>query len=314
MLFFNNVLSENMMSKPLFIGFVCAIATVILWSGNFVVARGLSEQIAPLSLSFWRWVVAIVFLLPFALKPLMAQRAWLKDNAGYLSLVSVLGITVFNSLIYYAGQTSSAINLSLIAITFPIFVLILSRIFWAELIGWNKLVGIVLVAIGVLLLISKGDASVLTELTFAQGDLWMLLAAFIFAVYSMLLKRKPAGIDVSAFQLASFILGLIFLLPFYFLELYFVPSKPLGSSTILSILYVGIFSSLLAFILWTKAISLIGAVNAGIVYYSMPIFSGILAIVILGESLTSLHFYSALLILLGIMLAVVYNPKQVDLP
>lgn len=296
--------------KSIFIGFSCAIATVILWSGNFVVARGLSEQIAPLSLSFWRWVVAILFLLPFALKPLIAQRAWIKENAGYLSIVSVLGVTVFNSLIYYAGQTSSAINLSLIAITFPIFVLILSRIFWGELIGWNKLAGIVLVTAGVLLLISKGDVSVLAGLTFAEGDLWMLLAAFIFAVYSMLLKRKPAGMDVSAFQLASFIVGLLFLLPFYLLELYFTPAQSFDGSIVLSILYVGVFSSLLAFILWTKAISLIGAVNAGIVYYSLPIFSGALAIIILGEAVTALHFYSAVLVLFGIILAVVYTPKR----
>ncbi len=298
-----------MTSKPLLIGFVCAITTVILWSGNFVVARGLNEAIPPISLAFWRWVVAIAFLLPFAIKPLMSQKSWLKENIGYLSLVSFLGVTLFNSFIYYAAQSSSAINLSLIAITFPIFVLILSRIFLKEIIGWNKFVGIILVLMGVFLLVSKGDVSVLTGLTFAQGDLWMLLAALIFAVYSMLLKHKPVGIDVSAFQLASFILGLLFLLPFYLLELYLVPIETVTGSVVLSILYVGVCSSFLAYLLWTKAIALIGAVNAGMMYYSMPIFSGILAILILDEKLIGLHVYSAILILLGILLAVIYKPK-----
>ena len=298
-----------MTSKPLLIGFVCAITTVILWSGNFVVARGLNQAIPPISLAFWRWVVAIVFLLPFAIKPLMSQKSWLKENIGYLSLVSFLGVTLFNSFIYYAAQSSSAINLSLIAITFPIFVLILSRIFLKEIIGWNKFVGIILVLMGVFLLVSKGDVSVLTGLTFAQGDLWMLLAALIFAVYSMLLKHKPVGIDVSAFQLASFILGLLFLLPFYLLELYLVPIETVTGSVVLSILYVGVCSSFLAYLLWTKAIALIGAVNAGMMYYSMPIFSGILAILILDEKLIGLHVYSAILILLGILLAVIYKPK-----
>ena len=300
-----------MLQKPVFIGFACAIVTVMLWSGNFVIARGLSEQISPLNLAFWRWVVAIVFLLPFALKPLLAQKASIQKHIGYLSIVSLLGITLFNSLIYYAGQTSSAINLALIAITFPVFILILSRIFLKEKISWNKLVGIGLVLIGILLLISKGDLSILTQLTFAQGDVWMLLAALIFAIYSMLLKRKPAEISASVFQLASFILGLIFLLPFYVLELYLVPSKAVNGSVVLSILYVGIFSSLLAFILWTKAIALIGAINAGMVYYAMPIFSGILAIIILDEALTALHIYSALFILSGILLAVIYRPNIV---
>lgn len=299
-----------MLAKPMLIGFVCAIAATILWSGNFIVARGLSEVIAPLSLAFWRWVVAILVLSPFAIKPLLARKAWMKKHLGYLSIVSLLGVTLFNSLIYLAGQTSSAINLSLIAITFPIFILILSRIFLSEVISWNKLFGIVLVAAGILLLISKGDVLVFSQLSFAQGDIWMLIASLIFAIYSMLLKHKPAGISVPAFQLASFILGWIFLLPFYLLELFWLPPQALDPSMVASILYIGIFASLVAFILWNKAIAIIGAVNAGMVYYSLPIFSGILAIVILDESVTTLHLYSTLLVLTGIILAVIYNSKQ----
>lgn len=306
------MLQESALQKTMLIGFACAVATVVLWSGNFVVARGLSDSIGPLTLSFWRWLVAITFLMPFTLRPLLKKKAWLKENFAYLSLVSLLGITIFNALIYYAGQTSSAINLSLIAITFPIFILILSRIFLAEKISWNKLIGILLVSIGVLLLVSKGQMSVLEELSFAEGDLWMLLAAFIFAVYSMLLKRMPVGIKASEFQLASFLLGLLFLLPFYLLELYFLPVQSFEQTTILSILYVGIFSSLVAFILWSKAIAYIGAVNAGMVYYSMPVFSGALAVWLLDEAVTVFHLYSTLLIFLGIILAVVYKPKVVS--
>jgi drug/metabolite transporter (DMT)-like permease len=290
-------------------GFACAIAATILWSGNFIVARGLSETIGPLSLAFWRWVVAILILLPFAIKPLLAQRAWIKQHFGYLSLVSLLGVTLFNSLIYYAGQSSSAINLSLIAITFPIFILIFSRLFLGEVIRWNKLIGLALVALGILILISKGQWQVLADLSFSQGDIWMLIASIVFAIYSMLIKSKPAGLSVGAFQLASFIVGLVFLLPFYLVELSLLPVQKFTDSTLLSILYIGIFASLLAFILWNKAIATIGAVNAGMVYYSLPIFSGLLAILILDESISLLHGYSTLLILSGIVLAVVYQPK-----
>lgn len=299
-----------MITRSVFIGFFYAVIATILWSGNFIVARGLNEEIAPLALAFWRWVVAILVLFPFAIHSLMANKAWLKEHFGYFSVVSLLGVTLFNSFIYYAGKTSSAINLSLIAITFPIFILILSRLFWSEKIGWNKLVGIVLVAFGIVLLISKGDVSVIANLSFSYGDIWMLAASLIFAVYSMLLKRKPKGLGVSAFQLASFILGLIFLLPFYLLELYWFPSKPIETSTVISILYIGIFASLFAFILWNKAIEVLGAVNAGMVYYSLPIFSGLLAVVLLDEIITSLHVYSAIFILSGILVAVIYKPKM----
>ncbi len=299
-----------MTSKPMLAGFFFAITATILWSGNFIVARGLSAEIAPLSLAFWRWVVAILVLLPFAIKPVLQQWSWVKEHFAYLCIVSLLGVTLFNSLIYYAGQTSSAINLSLIAITFPIFILLLSRIFLSQAIGWNKLVGIVLVAAGILILISKGKVSVLAELTTAQGDIWMLFASLIFAIYSMLLKRKPVGIGVVPFQWLSFILGLIMLLPFYLLERYTLPATEFSASTIMSIIYIGVFASLLAFILWNKAIAIIGAVNAGMVYYSLPIFSGILAIIILDESFSRLHLYSMLLVLAGIVLAVVYNPRN----
>ncbi len=298
-----------MTAKPMLFGFACAIAATILWSGNFIVARGLSDSLAPLSLAFWRWVVAILVLMPFAIKPLLAQRAWLKHHFGYLSLVSLLGVSLFNSLIYYAGQTSSAINLSLIAITFPVFILLFSRIFLGEKIVWNKLLGIVLVAAGILMLISKGQWQVLAALNFSQGDIWMLIASVVFAIYSMLIKNKPSGLSVSAFQLASFIVGLIFLFPFYLIELYLLPVQEFTNSTVLSIMYIGVFASLLAFILWNKAIAIIGPVNAGIVYYSLPVFSGLLAILILGESISLLHGYSTLLILSGIILAVVYQPK-----
>jgi drug/metabolite transporter (DMT)-like permease len=104
-------------------GYLFAIGATALWSGNFIIARGLNERIPPVSLAFWRWVVAVIVFLPFVLKPLIAERDILKSNIPYLSITALLGITIFNTLIYYAGHTTTAMNLSLIAITFPIFYL-----------------------------------------------------------------------------------------------------------------------------------------------------------------------------------------------
>ena len=294
------------MTKPYqnrLVGYACALGVTAIWSGNFIVARGLNESIPPISLAFWRWVVAIIVFLPFALKALIAEWNVLKKHISYLSITSFLGITTFNSLIYIAGQTTTAINLSLISITFPIFIVILLRIFYQEAITANKGIGILLVVGGVILLITKGEPSKILNLTFAVGDSWMLAAALIFAIYSILLKRKPKELSVMAFQLSTFLLGLVFLFPFFLWESAITPSIQFETKTVLAILYIGVFAALIAFLLWNKAILIIGPANAGMIYYTLPLFSGFLAYLILSEAISSVHFYSVLLIVSGIVIA-----------
>lgn len=290
-------------NQPGFSGYLFALGATAIWSGNFIVARGLSDSISPISLAFWRWTVAVIAFLPFALKPLISEWQLIKKNLPFICLTAILGITIFNTLIYFAGHTTSAINLSLISITFPIFTVILSRLMFKEKINLYKILGILLVVAGVVLLITKGNLSRLLEISFAIGDLWMLLAAIIFAVYSILLKRKPAGISIWAFQLATFIIGLIFLTPFFIWDSFTVPHSAFEPKTILSIFYIGVFASLVAFTLWNKAIVAVGPSKAGMIYYTLPIFSAISASIFLSESVSLIHLYSALLIIPGILIA-----------
>jgi len=298
-------------NKSLLFGYLFALGATAIWSGNFIIARDLNESIPPISLAFWRWVVAVLVLTPFAYKKLITEWKTLKKNSLYLSIVSFLGVTVFNTLIYVAGHTTTAINLSLISITFPVFIVILSRVFYKEAITIYKTIGILLVLFGVVLLITKGELSKLLNLSFAIGDIWMLLAAIIFALYSILLRKKPTELSVSGFQLSTFILGLAFLFPFFIWETLNSPPIQYESKTIFSILYVGIFASLTAYILWNKAIVNIGATNAGMIYYTLPIFSGFLAYLFLDETIGINHLYSLLLILSGILIATL---KKKSLP
>ena len=165
------------------------------------------------------------------------------------------------------------------------------------------MLGIIVVGIGVISIITKGSPTVLFELTFFKGDLWMLLAAIIFAVYSILLKHKPKEINILSFQYATFSLGLLMLFPFYLIELSLVEPTVYDSNAILSIIYIGIGASLISFILWNKAILFIGPVRSGMVYYTLPLFSGLLAFILLKENLTFNHLYSAFLIISGIILS-----------
>ena len=295
----------------LFYGYLSAVGATIFWSGNFVVARGLTDNIPPVSLAFWRWVVAVIVLLPFALKHLFIDWPVIKSNIKYLTITSILGVSLFNALVYMASHTTTAINMSLIAITFPVFIIILSRIFYKEAITFNKGFGIILVTAGVVTLITQGDLSILKNISFSRGDLWMLLAAITFAIYSLLVKQKPAQIGPWSFQLSTFIIGLLFLTPFYILEAQTsdFQIQSINRNTSYSILYIGIFASLISYLLWSKAIEIVGPTKSSMIYYTLPIFSGISAYLFLGEAIEIIHLLSMLLITSGVLIAI-YEPTK----
>ena len=290
----------NIKNKLITNGYVFALLATILWSGNFIVARDIKDIVDPYSLSFYRWLLATIILLPFAIVPLIKNIVIVKRHFIYLSIVSILGVSLFNTLIYVASHTSSALNLSIISITFPIIVIIISRVIFKEHIGINKFTGILIVLAGVLLLITRGDISVLVNITFNIGDLWVLLAAISFAVYSILLRYKPKTLSMITFQLITFILGTMYLIPLFLWEYDTrVINEPTLNNTI-SILYIAICSSLLAFIFWNKSIELLGATKAGMIYYTLPIFTGSLAFIFLDEIISYVHLFSILLIFIGI--------------
>ncbi len=293
----------HLVRTPKIAGVLAALGATVLWSGNFIVARGLSATVPPVQLAFWRWVVAVLVFLPFGLKGLYGERKTLLQHGFYLSITAFLGITLFNTLIYIAGGSTTAINLSLIAVTFPVFILGFSRIFFGEPCPPKRLAGMGLVLFGVLLLLTRGNLGVLENLSFARGDLWMLLASILFAIYSLLLRHKPGDLSIGSLQLATFLLGLLFLAPAFFWERSLNPWNDWTPQILGVILYVGIGPSFLAFLLWNKAISFIGPTRAGILYYTIPLFSALLALVFLGEHLGMVHLASALLIVGGILLA-----------
>ena len=291
------------LSKPLLAGYLCAIAATMFWSGNFIIARELNDSVAPVSLAFGRWLVATLALFPFAIRPLLREWACVKENLGYLAVTALTGVTLFNTLLYMGGQTTGALNLSLISITSPIFMVIFARIFYGESLTFYKAAGIFLVAAGVIALITRGQLSRLLNLTFSIGDLWMLTGAMIFAIYSILVIKKPRQLGMWAFQLSTFILGLTFLLPLLAWEVAVAGPSHFHAGAIWSILYLGVFASLFSFVLWNQSILLIGVSKTGMVYYTLPIFSGVMAWHFLGEGIGWLHLASGVLIVAGIVLA-----------
>ena len=286
------------------------MAATLLWSGNFVVSRLMVDEVPPVTLAYLRWSTAVLILLPFLARSLWRHRTAIHQNIGYLLLISLLGVTLFNTLIYLAGATTTAVKMSLIAITFPLFIVIFSALFLGEPLSRNRLLGILLVATGVSYLVTNGAPTDLLQLSLAVGDLWMMAAAILFAIYSILIRYKPATLSSGAFLATTFLLGLLLLTPWMIWEQLHHPWPTLSVTSVGSVLYLGIFASIGSYLLWNRAITLIGPSNAGMIYYSLPLFSGAAAYWILSEPITSVHWISATLILSGIYLStILHRPR-----
>src|SRR5947207_3143319 len=207
-------------SRSIYFGIFLASLATLIWSGNFIIARGIYKQIDPVSLAFYRWAVATIIIFPFAIKRFNMEWHSIKRSWHYLFWFSLTGISLFNTFVYIAGHYTTAINLALIGTTSsPIMSIILARIFLKERIGWMKISGLIICIAGILFLLSKGNFKNLLTLSFSSGDAWMLVAAFCFAVYNILVRKKPSSISPVNFLFASFFLGTILLLPFFLWEI-----------------------------------------------------------------------------------------------
>jgi drug/metabolite transporter (DMT)-like permease len=284
------------------VGVGFALLAVAMWSGNFVVASGLSEQMHPFSLVFFRWLTATVVFTPFAFRSVVRDWPIIKSHLPYLSLISTLGISIFTTIIYFAGRTSSALNMSLIALIFPIFVLIISAFVFKEKLTWIRLLGVLIVITGVSVIVTKGELAILLSLSFKLGDLLMVIAALTIAIYTVLLKKKPQGISVTGLQYSTFFTGTLILLPFYLFSEGQQSIWQLEPQVWLIILYIAVCSSIISFVSWNKAVDKIGPSKAGMIYFLIPLFSGVLAWIILGEALSLYHLVSGILIVGGIMI------------
>ena len=291
-------------------GYLAALAATVIWSGNFVVARGVADVIPPIQLNFWRWVVAFICMLPLAWPKLRADWPHVRGHWKYLSIMAFFGVTALNALIYKAGQTTESLNMALLVPTAPVIILVLSRIFYGEPITRRRLAGLIIVLAGVLMLITRGQWENLLHIRFTTGDLWALGGAACFAVFSLYMRSRPAEISVEGFNAVTFGLGLLFALPTLFWEMAVLPAPTWNLPVWIGVLYSGIGCSFAAYLFWTRAIANIGPVAAGMVYYTLPLFAAVEGLFILGEHITLNHVLGGGLIVAGILTATVHLPQK----
>lgn len=277
--------------------------TALFWAGNAVLARGVAGEIPPVALSFWRWVLALAVLLPFGLPRVYRQRQVLRRHWRSMLLLAALSVGAFNTLLYLAAQTTTAINIALLNATLPIIVALLAWLVLRMPVEARQGWGIALALAGMLLIVTRAEITNLTGLAFRPGDLIMLCAITSWAFYTVLMRRQALPLDPLAFLTAQIAFGLPVILPFYLLELALVGGFTLQAEHLPAIGYVAVFAGILAYAFWNYGTRRVGPPRAAMFMYLVPVFAALLAGVLLDERLQGFHAAGGALILAGLWLA-----------
>jgi drug/metabolite transporter (DMT)-like permease len=290
------------MSNRALIPYILLILTVLFWSGNFVLGRGIRELIPPVSLNYWRWTGALLILLPFSVSGLVRQRDVIARHWRFILLMGIPSISIFNTFIYQALQTTTTTNTVLINSMVPIMIVVLDRLAFGVRLGRWQIAGVLISLWGLVFIITRGDLSMVLDLRFSRGDLWTLGAGLSWAIYTVMLRQKPKGLDPLVFLTALIVAGIAVLTPVYIFEVLHLGGFQLGLPAMGSLAYVAIFPSVLAYIFYNRGVALVGAGQAGIFFHLMPVFAILLAVAFLGERLSGFHLAGMILIFTGIAL------------
>ncbi len=274
----------------------------LFWAGNAIVARSVTAEVPPISLAFWRWALAALVLLPFAWPHLAKDLPKMRERWPIMLLLTTLGISIFNTFLYIAAHTTTAINLVMLQTAMPIVVVLATFLIFREAVTARQAAGIVASFAGTLILISHGDPDVLLHLDFKRGDLWMLAAVVCYAVYTSLLRLRPP-VHGFSFAFATFALGSLLLLPFSVVESQLVGPFPVTAKSLMALGYVAVFASVLAYMAFNRTVELLGANVAGLSVHLIPVFGIVLAVLLLGERVYPYHGAGIALIAFGLWLA-----------
>lgn len=286
------------------LAYLLLILTTLFWAGNFVLARAMHAHVPPIGLAFWRWFAVAVFIIPWAWKDLKQQWPHMRAQPGLMIALGLFSVGAFNTLVYIGLQTTTAVNALLLLSAGPVFILAFSALLLGHKLKLFQMIGLAISAIGVLLVLTHGDLANLTGLENNVGVLWVLGGVISWAIYSVLLHKKPVGIGGQGFFAATVIVGTLALLPFYLMET-FVQHRPVqvDLDLLLTVAYVAIFASILAYLFWNKAIELIGASRSSAFIHLIPAFGLILSVIFLGEQITPTDLMGLALIFTGLVIA-----------
>ncbi len=276
--------------------------TMLCWSGNVVLARGVAGEIPPILLAQIRWIGAALLLTPFAWSHIRSDWPTIRKHLPLMLILSFTGVTVYNTLAYLGLQHTTALNGLLLQSSAPLLIGFWSLALFRDAMTRNQLAGTLLSLIGVVIILTGGQPEILLSLAFNIGDILFFCAVLFYGFYSAVLRKRPAMHWVS-FLWATIVFGAIMLLPAFFMELQAHETIRLSFGSFAAFAYVIVFASLVAYMCFNRGVELIGANRVGPFFHLMPLFGSVMAILFLGEKPALFHAVGYGLILLGVMAA-----------
>ena len=272
---------------------------VLIWSLNITVTRYVAEFISPISISFYRWLIAFVLMSPFVLLSVWKYRTEIRQHAWQFAVLGACGMVFYQGLAYSAAHYTTATNMGIINAFTPIFTIFISIFILKEMPTRYAVIGGILSFLGLLYVMSQGNLQSLMHLAGHWGDLLMILAVFLYAFYGVFLKKWQIKIPLLTSLYVQIAFALLFHLPFVFV----LGLDAINSQNVGSVLYAGVFPSIVAPLVWMMAVQYIGPNRTSIFMNVMPIGTALIAYFWLNEAWTIYHTVGGVIILLGIALA-----------
>lgn len=276
--------------------------TALLWAGNLIVGRAVHAEVPPIGLAFWRWLVGLLVVLPFASRHIMRDWPVIRRHWRFIAIMAAVGIAAFNTLVYIGLHFTTAINALLLQSTMPVLIVLFSFFLFGERVAPIQGLGVLVSLAGVTMIVVRGDLAALRDLALNRGDAIVFAAVASYALYSTLLRKKPAMHPLS-FVAAIFALGAVMLLPLYLWESLSGDPMRATVTTFAAVGYVAIFPSVVAYFCFNQGIAAVGANRGGIFFHLMPVFGSLLAMLFLDETMRPFHLAGFALILSGLYLA-----------
>lgn len=283
--------------------YVLLTLTALFWAGNSVLGRALADDVPPITLSFWRWCIAFVILLPWVARSLGAHWRVVLNHWKVMIFLSVLGVPAYNTINYAALHTTTATNSLLVNSACTVMIIAVNYLMFGVRATARQWIGLAVSVAGTLLIVTRGAPQALLTLDLVRGDVLLLAAALSWAIYTACLRWRPRELDQLTFLGASIVIGVIALFPLYWWESSSAAPVVFTPAVILGVAYTGIFPSVLALLFWNKAVAEVGANRSGQFMHLVPVFGITLAVIFLGETLQPFHLAGAAIIFTGIYLA-----------
>lgn len=275
------------------------VIAVLIWSFNIAISRYVADYISPVSISFYRWLIAFVILTPFIVPKVWQQRELIRPYLWQLAFLSLCGMVLYQGLAYTAAHYTTATNMGIINAFIPIFTIFVSILILKEIPTRYAVIGSILSFTGLLYVISQGRWESLMNLAGHWGDVLMIIAVFFYAFYGVFLKKWQLKLPLMISLYIQIGFAIVYHVPFVMV----LGLDPIQSDNFASVLYAGIFPSILAPLVWMMAVQRIGPNQTSIFMNLMPIFTAIIAYIWLNEAWTIYHTIGGIVILLGVGLA-----------